>query len=96
MNHRTSDSTERDHGIKTQAADISSRTKECPVCGLKTLRDDRDYSVCAVCLWEDDPIQRDAPDFWGGANSLSLNDYRAKWLAEHKRVSQGHRKKAIA
>jgi hypothetical protein len=47
-------------------------------------------------MWEDDPIQRDDPDFWGGANSLSLNDYRVKWLAEHKRVSQDHHKKAIA
>ena len=62
----------------------SNRTKECPVCGFKTLRSDRDYSICSICMWEDDPIQTDDPDFWGGANSLSLNDYREKWLVDHK------------
>jgi hypothetical protein len=67
----------------------NDRTKTCPICGFKTLRGDRDYSICAVCMWEDDPIQTKDPDFWGGANDLSLNDYRAKWISEHKRISSG-------
>jgi hypothetical protein len=44
-------------------------------------------------MWEDDPIQRKDPDFWGGANDLSLNDYRAKWIAEHKRKALSGRAK---
>ncbi|MDR1013527.1 MAG: hypothetical protein LBL86_00885 [Coriobacteriales bacterium] len=59
--------------------------KACPICGFKTLRVDEIHDICPVCMWEDDPIQVDDPDFWGGANSLSLNDYRAQWIAEHKR-----------
>jgi hypothetical protein len=72
----------------------NERTKKCPVCGFATLRNDRDYSVCPICMWEDDPIQADDPDFWGGANNLSLNDYRTKWLIEHKRIVIEERLKA--
>ena len=74
----------------------SERTKECPVCGFTTLRDDRDYSICAICMWEDDPIQAGDPDFWGGANDLSLKDYKAKWIADHKRIVPKAKDKAIA
>ncbi|MDR0501302.1 MAG: hypothetical protein LBG97_08715 [Coriobacteriales bacterium] len=61
--------------------------KPCPVCGYMTLKADEIYDICAICMWEDDPIQNEDPDYSGGANDLSLNDYKTKWISEHKRVS---------
>jgi len=69
--------------------------KPCPVCGLDTLRADETHDVCPICDWEDDPIQEDDPDYWGGANKLSLNDYRAKWIAEHRRASVSGNTKVV-
>ena len=45
----------------------------CPCCGYKTLDEESgSYSVCLVCFWEDDPIQREYPNYEGGANHVSL------------------------
>jgi len=45
----------------------------CPCCGFKTLDEKPEtFSVCQVCFWEDDPVQRDDPDYEGGANRVSL------------------------
>lgn len=44
----------------------------CPVCGEEMIRNY--YDICSVCGWELDEVQMDDPDFWGGANILSLND----------------------
>ena len=54
----------------------------CPVCGSKSKGEFPDYNSCDICYWQDDPIQRKDPDYWGGANDLSLNDYKAKWEKE--------------
>ena len=49
----------------------------CPCCGNMTLDDEPGhFDICDVCGWEDDNIQRDDPDFWGGANDMSLNQAR--------------------
>ncbi len=45
----------------------------CPCCEQLTLESEGHFEICAVCGWEDDNIQRDDPDYWGGANSMSLN-----------------------
>jgi hypothetical protein len=60
-----------------------NNNKKCPVCGYYTLDADEAYNICSVCNWEDDPIQFDDPDFWGGANELSLNDYKKQWIKDH-------------
>jgi hypothetical protein len=57
--------------------------KKCPVCGFETLDANEPYGICPVCDWEDDPVQNDDPDFWGGANELCLNDYQDQWLRDH-------------
>lgn len=44
---------------------------QCPVCGFYTLTDPF-YDICPVCFWEDDGIQADQPNVWGGANGPSL------------------------
>lgn len=47
---------------------------DCPCCGYKTFnhKPDGSYDICAVCFWEDDPIQLSDPDYEGGANRVSL------------------------
>jgi len=46
----------------------------CPCCAFYTFREEPvgEYSICTVCYWEDDPIQRADPTYEGGANALSL------------------------
>jgi len=51
------------------------RKYRCPCCGYKTLTDAPGcFDICPVCYWEDDKIQRDNPDYAGGANSISLHN----------------------
>ncbi len=51
----------------------------CPVCGQPTLTEERMFEICPVCGWEDDNVQFHDPDYCGGANFFSLNQYRALW-----------------
>jgi hypothetical protein len=50
----------------------------CPACRFLTLSEapPGTYEICAICGWEDDPVQFDDPDCRGGANGLSLNEWR--------------------
>ncbi|MDO4285377.1 MAG: CPCC family cysteine-rich protein [Eubacteriales bacterium] len=54
----------------------------CPCCGKHRFKEEGFYEICPVCGWEDDPLQRDEPDFEGGANDESLNQARARYLAK--------------
>jgi len=48
---------------------------KCPCCGYKTLAenpDDPTFEICAVCFWENDPLQSEKPEYSGGANKPSL------------------------
>lgn len=53
---------------------------KCPVCGEYEFAMDDDFDVCDVCGWENDGLQTDDPDYRGGANSESLNEYKKAWL----------------
>jgi anaerobic ribonucleoside-triphosphate reductase len=55
----------------------------CPCCGAKVIVEPGNYEICKNCGWEDDPVQREDPNFKGGANAASLNEARAAW-AEKK------------
>ena len=57
----------------------------CPVWGSQCLGDLPDFDICENCGWEDDPLQRDDPDYDGGANEMSLNEARKAW-AEGKPI----------
>lgn len=48
----------------------------CPCCGYKTLveKPGATFAICAVCMWEDDPVQYEDPDYHGGANNVSLRE----------------------
>ncbi|MFA6294932.1 MAG: CPCC family cysteine-rich protein [Candidatus Paceibacterota bacterium] len=48
----------------------------CPCCRKNTITEKGSYEICDMCRWEDDPIQSADPDYVGGANKLSLNQYR--------------------
>jgi hypothetical protein len=52
---------------------------KCPVCGESEFEKRSDYDVCEVCGWENDGLQMSKPDYGGGANGLSLNQYKAEW-----------------
>lgn len=61
----------------------------CPVCGKHTFSKYGSYEICPVCGWEDDSVQLKSPDFSGGANFESLNDFRKRWQekqADYKTV----------
>jgi hypothetical protein len=49
----------------------------CPICGQYEFEED--FDVCPICEWQHDRVQENDPDFCGGANDLSLNDYRVAW-----------------
>jgi hypothetical protein len=57
----------------------------CSCCGRKTLETYNEFEICETCFWEDDPLQREGSDDDLGANTLSLNEYRAEWIEEKKR-----------
>lgn len=59
----------------------------CPCCGSFTIDEPGTYEVCAVCRWEDDPVQSRDSSYSGGANYESLNDFRDRWRKEVTRVS---------
>jgi hypothetical protein len=52
---------------------------KCSCCGNYTLNDESDY-ICPVCYWHEDIVQREDPDFEGGANEESLNQARKNYL----------------
>ena len=56
----------------------------CPACGFLTLSEQPPgtYDICGVCGWEDDPVQYNDPDYRGGANGPSLNEWRHEFELE--------------
>lgn len=59
--------------------------KTCQCCGFSTLPLGSVYEICALCGWQDDLVQNNDPSYAGGANELSLRDYRERWESEHHR-----------
>lgn len=61
--------------------------KYCECCKITLIDGEEDnHDICHVCGWEDDGVQSVDPDFYGGANNMSLNDarkYYAKILEEN-------------
>jgi hypothetical protein len=47
--------------------------KPCACCETKIFSIESEYGICPICGWEDDPIQNEQPERWGGANGISLN-----------------------
>jgi len=53
----------------------------CPCCGERTLTEERQYEICPICFWGDDPTQFDDPTSHGGATRESLEEARQKYQA---------------
>ena len=54
----------------------------CPICNNISFYSEEfpgSYLICDKFRWEDDNVQDDDPDFSGGANDLSRNDYKRQW-----------------
>lgn len=56
---------------------MNSKDTICPVCGEHSFEFPDDYDICPNCGWENDGVQRNKKDYWGGANSLSVNEAKA-------------------
>jgi len=46
----------------------------CPVCEQFYFAQEDDYDICKVCGWENDAVQGNDHDYWGGANHLTVNE----------------------
>lgn len=63
---------------------IIGRKRLCPCCKKHKFEEPGKYEICPVCNWEDDPKQRKDPDYAGGANELSLREYRRNYLERNE------------
>ena len=61
---------------------------KCPVCGKFEFEHDNDFDVCEVCHWQNDGVQNDDPDYFGGANWMTLNKARANWEKHGKIMTE--------
>ena len=60
-------------------------TFKCPVCGKYTFQfGPGSYEICPVCGWEDDKAQYKDPNLKGGANKLSLKEYKEQYEKNHE------------
>lgn len=60
-------------------------TFKCPVCGKYTFQSGPgSYEICPVCGWEDDKAQYKDPNLKGGANKLSLKEYKEQYEKSHE------------
>jgi hypothetical protein len=62
--------------------DQPAKLEPCPCCRSLVIGVPGSYEICAVCGWEDDPIQSRDQSYAGGANMLSLGEARAKWAKD--------------
>lgn len=60
-------------------------TFKCPACGKYTFQSGPgSYEICPVCGWEDDKVQYKDPNLKGGANRLSLKEYKKQYEKNHE------------
>ena len=48
----------------------------CPVCELYNFTSQGNYDICPICDWENDEVQINNYDYGGGANELSVNEFK--------------------
>lgn len=74
----------------TYTSGKSEEPQSCPCCNSAVLTSRREYEICEICGWEDDPAQNDDPDYRGGANRLSLSQARFAWTARKTTPGPNH------
>lgn len=63
----------------------------CPACGFVVIREGYGgYEICAICGWQDDPLQLANPSSDGGANSESLAEAQTAALRSLPLAVQEH------
>lgn len=63
--------------IKDKKRKLEYPPYKCKICGQYEIEFPHD--ICKCCGWEDDDLQNDEPDYKGGANQMSLNQYKKFW-----------------
>ena len=51
--------------------------RKCKICNLGEIKYDND--TCEYCQWEADTIQETNPNYVGGANNMTFNQYLQFW-----------------
>lgn len=59
---------------------------QCACCGEYTLDEDYRFQICSNCFWEQEDLQEDDPEYEGGPNGKSLNEYRKEYLEKKKKL----------
>jgi hypothetical protein len=67
----------------------------CPVCENYNKGGIPEYDICALCGWEDDPLQRGDYNYSGGANWMSVNHAKANWKVYGKIQTEDEKKERI-
>jgi len=57
---------------------------KCKICGLGNI--ESEYDICEYCGWEADTLQNNQPDYMGGANHMSLNQYKKFWEENKEKI----------
>lgn len=57
---------------------------KCKVCGMGNI--EQSYDICQFCGWEDDSLQNENPNYMGGANHMSLNQYKKFWKENKEEI----------
>lgn len=68
--------------IQSEEAQNGYGPHPCPVCGQFVCSQSGSYDICPICRWEDDQLQGDLIGLSGGANGISLREYRDKFIDE--------------
>lgn len=55
----------------------------CPVCEEYSFEYSDDNDICPICGWENDGLQREQKDYWGGANDVSVNEAKTVYSFLH-------------
>ena len=57
---------------------------KCKICGMGDINFIHD--ICSFCGWEDDGLQNEEPDYMGGANKMSFNQYKKFWEEKKEEI----------
>ena len=51
----------------------------CPVCNEHQFEEYGSFDYCPVCGWQDDDLETLYVDYDGGANGMTVEEYRKRW-----------------
>ena len=68
---------------------IEQVQNKCKVCGLGNIA--HDFDICEYCGWEADDLQNENPNYSGGANDMSLNQYKQFWEKNKDDILKNHK-----